>query len=314
MTTPEQAVQEYASSHYGHLIVADEPSYCESEGVYVSSLRSDYPFLIRNDKPPRKKSLHILEIKNIGCITLDKESRIIKDRTSSRDECDRNLDSFFNLWKRRAEEIVVSASADNLAEISRCNHFFDPIDEILSSLWDYRCVNNKEIDFYRSATRRRRTQLYLRLLEGLGIVTKSEDGFNEGPLAITLRDIKTKEQSFRDAVISTLLRERYTTLRDVFKLTIFEPIIHIDNCIYLPELETEEAVYRNADSIMSDYLRYYNQRINPLSADMILKRLVNAKAISQEGEHYFGNPTLRKNMLSMKKKSAPISSELLVKA
>ena len=315
MTTPEQAVEQYVSSHYGLLIVADDPLYCESEGVYVSNLRSDYPFLIRDDKPPRKKSLHILEIDSIGCVTLDKNSRIIGDRTSSREECIRNLDSFFNQWKRRAEEIVVAVSADNLAEISRCNHFFDPIDEILSSLWDYHSVKSKEIDFNRSANRRKRTQLYLKLLEGLGLVTKSGEGFNEGPLAITLRDkYQSKEQGFRDAVISTVLRERYSTLRDVFKLTIFEPIIQIDNCIYLPELEVEEPVYRKADSIVSDYLRYYEQRINPIAVDMILKRLVKAKAIAQEGEHYFGNPTLLKSMVTMKKKSTPLSKELLVKA
>lgn len=316
MTTPEQqAIEQYASSHYGHLILVDDPLYYEEEGLYVSNLRSDYPLIIKDDKPPQKKSLHLLQIGNLGFITLDKNGRIVKDRTTSRDECIRNIDSFFDMWKRRAEEIVVAASSDNLVKISRYNHFFDPIDEILSSLWEYRYIHNKEIDFERGTSKRKRMRLYLGLLEGLQVVCQTENGYSEGNLAVTLRDkYRSDEDGFRDAIISTILSERYPTLRDVFKLTILEPTIHIDNCIYLPEMEIEEQVHRSIESIEHDYRDYYQRRINSMVLKRVLKQLVSADAIEQEGKHYFGNETLLKKMVNMKKRSVSISKEFLVKA
>jgi hypothetical protein len=219
------------------------------------------------------------------------------------------------MWKKRAEEIVVATSANELVQISRFNHFFDPIDEILSSLWDYHRVSDQEIDFERLSSRRKRMRLYLGLLEGLEVIRKSEDGYDEGNLAITLRKMNpSSEEKFRDSIISTILRERYSTLRDVFKLTIFEPTIHIDNCIYLPEMEIEQPIYRVADSIERDYYQYYQRKINPMVLKLILKRLVSVEAIDREGKHYFGNESLLKKMVKLKKESPPINKELSVKA
>ena len=315
MTEAEQAIRQYASSHYGHLILVDGPLYYEDEQIYVSNLRSDYPFKIMDDKPPQRKSIHVLKIDNLGSIALDNNGRILKDRTTSRDECLRNLDLFFRMWKKRAEEIVVSASADELVKISKNNHFFDMIDEILSTLWDYRHIYDQEIDFERSLRRQERMRLYLGLLEGLQILRKGEKGYDEGNLTTMLRkEFKTNEEGFRDAVISTIFKERYPALRDVFKLTIFEPTIHIDNCVYLPEIEIEEPIYRVADSIIRDYYQYYQKKINPMVLSLILKRLVSVKAIDQDGKHYFGNEHLLKKMVKLKKESQPINRELTFKA
>jgi hypothetical protein len=237
------------------------------------------------------------------------------DRTTSREECIRNIDSFFEMWKKRAEEIVVAASSDNLGRSLRFNHFFDPIDEILDSLWEYRCVKDVEMDFNRSPARRKKTRLYLGLLEGLQIVRKEEDGHSEGNLTITLRKkYHGNETGFRDAVISTILRERYPTLRDVFKLTILEPTIHVDNCVYLPEMEVEEQVHRKVESIQHDYVHYYHRPINTHALKRYLRQLVSVNAIEQEGEHYFGNKELLDEMVKIKKTCVPISKELQVRA
>jgi len=315
MSSPEKAIEQYASSHYGHLILVDNPLHDPQEGFYVSNLRSDYPLIIKDDKPPKKKSIHVLEIENLGFITLDKNFKIVKDRTTSREECIRNIDSFFEMWKKRAEEIVVAASSDNLSRSLRFNHFFDPIDEILDSLWESHCVDDVEIDFNRSPARRRKTRLYLGLLEGLQIVRKEVSGYSEGNLTISLlEEYKGNEIGFRDAVISTLLRERYPTLRDIFKLTILEPTIHVDNCVYLPEMEIEEQVHRKVESIQHDFAHYYHRPINTRALKRYLRQLVSVDAIEQEGEHYFGNKTLLNKMIKIKKTCMPISRELQVRA
>ncbi len=56
--------------------------------------------VIKNEKPPERKTTHFLEINSLGHITSDKNGKIIRERTTSRDECIRNILSFFELWKR----------------------------------------------------------------------------------------------------------------------------------------------------------------------------------------------------------------------
>lgn len=112
MSNPEKAIEFYASLNYGHVILVDPPIHDENR--YVANLRSDYPLYIRNEKPPQTRTLHIFEIESLGQITSDENGKIIKDMTTSRDECIRNIQSFFELWKKRAEEIVVYATSDRL--------------------------------------------------------------------------------------------------------------------------------------------------------------------------------------------------------
>jgi hypothetical protein len=136
MNDPERSIAFYASLNYGHLILVDPPLHDEQEDLYVSNLHSDYPLVIKNEKPPETKTTHFFEIDSLGIITSDKNGKIIKNRTTSRDECIRNIQSFFELWKRRAEEIVVYATSDRLVKGLRWTHFLDPIDEIISQLWE----------------------------------------------------------------------------------------------------------------------------------------------------------------------------------
>ncbi|MGD0995413.1 MAG: hypothetical protein ABR909_07815 [Candidatus Bathyarchaeia archaeon] len=315
MTDPERAIEFYASLNYGHLILVDTPLHDEQEDLYISNLRSDYPLIIKNEKPPETKTLHVLEIDRLGVITSDKDGRIIKERTTSRDECIKNIDSFFELWKRRAEEIVVYASSDKLVKGLRFNHFFDPIDEILSSLWEYECIEDVEMDLYRSAARRKKTRLYLGLLEGLKIVSRKGNDYSEGNLAVTARkEAKGNRRKFRDMLVSTILKERYTTLRDVFKLSILEPVIRVDNCIYLPEIETEEQIFRSFESVRHDFIKYYHRSMNERVLKRVLDQLVDQEIIGQEGKHYSGNKDLRDIMVSKKKELGSINKELQVRA
>jgi hypothetical protein len=310
----EQVAQRYAFSHYGNLILVDDPVFDEESGLYCSNLRSDYPLLIRDAEQPERPILHTLRIDSLGAIVVNKENRVMKDRTTSREACIETLKLFLKLWKKRSEEIIVSASANNLVRISRFRHFFDPIDSILISLWDYRKVYDLEIEHARFVDRRKKMRLYLQLLEGLEIVRRGNECYTPGNTFASVRAKEPNEEKFRDAILSHIIRERYPTLRDVFKLTILEPTIHIDSCIYLPELELEKSIHRTTDSIIMDYAKYYQRRINELDLRLILKRLENAEAIDRKGKHYFGNEQLLSKMVKIKKELPPVSMELLTKA
>jgi len=309
-----QVAQRYAFSHYGNLILVDEPIFDENQKIYVSNIRSDYPLAIRDDREPRKRMIRVLKIDDLGTISFNQDHKIIREKTTSREECIERLKLFFELWRERAEEIVVSASADNLVQISRFRHFFDPIDSVLIYLWDKRIIRDEEIEAHRLVARRSKIWLYLELLEGLEIVRRVEGGYAEGNTFVSTRQRKPNEEKFRDAIISYIIRERYPTLRDIFQLTILEPTIHIDNCIYLPELELEEPIYRVADSIEQDYKHYYRRAINPLDLMLTLRRLENAEAINREGKHYSGNERLLKSMVAMKKQFPRLSMGLLTRA
>ena len=313
-STVEQVAQRYAFSHYGHLILVDDPVLDSESGLYCSNLRSDYPLMIHDAEQPEKPLLHTLKIDSLGTIVVSKENRVLKDRTTSREACIETLKVFLQLWRKRSEEIIVSESANNLVRISRFRHFFDPIDSILISLWDYGKVYDLEIEHARFLDRRKKMRLYLELLEGLEIIRRGEECYTPGNVFASVRAREPNEQKFRDAILSYIIKERYPTLRDVFKLTILEPTIHIDSCVYLPELELEKAIHRTTDSITMDYAKYYQKRINDLDLRLILKRLENAEAIEREGKHYFGNEQLLKNMVVIKKKLPPVSMELLNKA
>jgi len=313
LTKARERAHRYAFSHYGNLILVDDPIFDERREIYISNLRSDYPLIVQDDRTP-KRAIRVLKIDDVGTIYLSQDYKIIKERTSSREDCVEKIDLFFELWRERAEEIVVSASADNLVRISRFRHFFDPIDSVLIGLWDNNIIYDEEIRAHRLIERRRKMWLYLELLEGLQIVRRVEDGYVEGNRFLSVREEEPNEDKFRDAILSHIIRERYPTLRDVFKLTILEPTIHIDNCIYLPELEVEDSIYRVADSIAEDYKNYYQRQINPLDLMLTLKRLENAEAIDREGKHYSGNEHLLENMIGMKKELPPLSMGLLTRA
>jgi len=310
----EQTAQRFLFGHYGDLILADAPVFDATKQAYVANLRSDYPIMTKDDKTPETK-LHILKVDHLGTICIDKELKIIPEKTTSRDECIENLKLFFNLWLKRAEEIIISSSAEALVNVSRFRHYFDPIEALLVSICDYGRVFDKEIEAARSPERLNKMRLYLELLEGLQIIRRSEDGYVEGNAFVSIKECRPdcNEQEFRNILLAYIIKERYPTLRDVFRLTILEPTIHVDSCIYLPEIEEENPIYRTIESIGNDYKEYYNKRIPTLNLRLNLRRLENAKAIERDGNHYFGNEVLLKQMVNMKKNLPPISMGLLVK-
>jgi hypothetical protein len=315
MSAAEQVAQRYASTHYGHLILVDDPIYDKKEKHYISNLRSDYPFIIKDDKEPQKKALRIIKMGHLGSITIGNNFKIIQEKTSSRSDCIKNIEKYFEVWKKRAEEIVVNASADNFARIPKFANFFEPIDEILVSLWYNHCIDDVELRMERSSERRNKIRLYLQLLEGLKLIRRVNKGYNKGTLyPFLIEECGNDKECFRNSVISALLRERYSTLRDVFKLTIFEPTIHIDSCIYFPEIEVERNIFRNVHSIRKAYKEYYERRISLPKLRLILDQLESVDAITREGQHYSGNKSLLKDMICIKKNSPSVNNELVFRA
>jgi len=301
MSSIEKIIKTYTSKNYGHIIVADPPIYNEEKNTYTSNLRANYPLIIKNEKPPERKTMHLLKINSLGKITIDKSGKIIKEQTTQRDDCITNIQLFLERWKRRTEEIVVYTTLDKIIKGSRQNHYLTPINEIISNLWEYESINEIEIDAGRDKKRRQKTRQYLNLLEGLDIVQKQGKNFIEGNLTVSVRqEAKGNKRYFKDLLISTIFKERYTALRDVFKLTVFEPMIRIEKCIYFQEIEMDDQIYRGTDSINREIKQNYRRVMNNDVLKRNLEQLVDFEVIEQSGQYFYGREDLRKTMIQRK--------------
>ncbi|MCL2173193.1 MAG: hypothetical protein FWB84_06095 [Candidatus Bathyarchaeota archaeon] len=315
MSSPKETITQYVSRNYGHIIIADSPNYDYKKEVYTSFLRANYPLIIKNEKPPETKTIHIFEINNIGTVAIDKNEKIIKDHTTNREECIKNIQFFLQMWKRRAEDIVAYVTLDKIVAGLRWHHFLDPITEIISELWEYDSIKEIEIDYYRSKERRQKTRLYLNLLEGLEIVRKQGNNYVEGNFAVSIKnETQGDKERFKDILMSTIFKERYPTIRDVFKIRIFEPIIRVENCIYFPEIETEKQIYRSVESISREFKQNYHRPINSEALKRNLEQLVEFGVIEQTGVHFYGKDDLRRSMINRKNEIGPIVNALKTRA
>jgi len=309
MNNANKMIQFHASNNYGHLIIASEPNYDNQKEMYISKLYANYPLIIKNEKPPKTKAIHVFEINNLGFITSDKNGKILKEYTTTREDCIKNIQSFLEMWKKQAEAVIVYVTIDKIVKGLRFNHFLDPISEIISELWEYEKINVIEIDYCRSKERRQKTRLYLNMLVGLEVVRKQGGDFVEGNLAVAMRkEANGDKQCFREMLFSTIFRERYFTLRDVFKLRMFEPMVRVASCIYFPEIETENQIYRSIETISNEFKRNYRKPINNEALKRNLEQLVEFKIIEQEDNHFYGKEDLRKIMISRKKELGQITN------
>lgn len=311
MSNYNEVAQKYAFSHYGNLTLVDEPVYDESDKVYVSNIRSDYPIKIRDDEEPNRVRIQVLKIQNLGKITIDRQHRVIESKTTSREECNKRLIMIFNYWRNRAENIIIQASSDKLIKIPTIRHYFDPIEAFFVCLWDDGIIEHEEINAACSIERQTKLKRYLYMLEGLDVVRNIDRGYVVGNTFLATRQRARDKDECIDALLSYIIRKRYSVLRDVFNLRILEPHIHIDNCIYLPELELEHTIHRSYASIMLEYFEYYQRRINPLTLRRTLSDLERVGAIARDKNHFFGNDKLLRNMITLKKELPSLDVNLL---
>jgi len=305
---PDEALQKFVWREYGQFTLFDPPDFDPTTNRYFANLRSDYPIFIHDDRTPADYKVRVLKIHSLGGIYLNDTLQIIRELTTSREECDTNLESLLKLWREQAENIVVSCSADNLMSINRFRNHFTQIDMIIDYLKEFDKITPLDIRGYPSPKNRDKLLRYIKLLKELDIVREEASGnYVPGRQFGFLEKTTEDYDQFKHAVLSHVIKNRYITLRDVFKLTILEKTIGIDNVIYLPELEIEEPIHRRRKSIASLYKRHYERRIDPFRLNHILKELVRSGAISRKGSNYFGQESLRDEMLVKKRELPPLS-------
>jgi len=306
--------QRFAFKEYGQVVKVDDPILNKTYKRYIANIRANYPIFIRDDLSPADYEVRVLKIGSLGQITLNEELQIMPKLTTYREECKQNLIKILNLWKAQAENIVVTASSDQLIMIEEFRNHFSQIERLLDHVREYKRIHSIELTKYLSNKEKRKIGRYVNLLVSLDILRFIEENsyYEYGNQYIGIeKELREKgrinEEKLKLAILSYIIKNRYPILRDEFQLTILESTIGIDNVIYLPELELKKSVCRKPDSIASNYKKYYNRNINPLHLTQILKRLLRVGAIRRKGRVYYGDDNLRENMLEQKKLLKPLA-------
>jgi len=299
-----QEVRKYAIQHYGNLISVGEPRFDSRTKTWSAELKSDYPRVIHDDRSPNERILKFLSLRRLGEIKLGENLQPIESTT--RDTCIRNLTSFLAMWQERAERIIVMVSSDHLARTNEAQGILAKIGMIISNLSYREVISEKEIAFFppKQETKMRR---YLRFLEGLDLVREIEEGYTYGNLFTELqRRTHGNVQEFKTAILSYIIRERYSALKETLGISQLEPFVHVDSCYYKPTLEAEKLLYWTGDSIIGYYTKIYGRK-SPLRVRYVLDELVNVKALEHEDKYYFGNEELFSQMLKLKDEMAEIA-------
>ena len=175
--------------------------------------------------------------------------------------------------------------------------------QIISNFLQKDLTTHEEI----RAARGERLKQYLRLLEGLNLAVETEEGYSYGNLFTELRAQTENVEELRTAVLSHVIRERYPTLRDVFKTHQFEPYVHINSCYYKPALEAEKLLYRKPESIVISYRTIYKP-FPVLKLRHFIQSLTEVGALQRRKQYLYGNEELFSTMLEMKDRLPALAS------
>jgi len=302
MSATEQ-IRKYVVQHYGNLISIVEPRFDARNGIWLAELKSDYPRIIRDDRRPDERMIRFLSLRRLGTVMLSEDLQSFD--CTPRETCIQNLSAFLDIWHERAERIIVRASSEHLARIDEARWVLAKVGMIVSNLLQNEMISDEDLAFYVPRDRHRMGR-YLKLLEGLDLVSRTDGGYTYGPLFAELRTRITDPEEFEIVALSHVIRERYSTLRESFGISQLETFVHVDSCYYRPALEAESLIYRTRSSIVSHYGRFYGQK-PPLRIAYILGKLVHAKALEYEDGYYFGNEHLFSQMLDMKSEMAELA-------
>lgn len=297
-------IRKYVFQNYGNLISTREPQFDNATKTWIAELQSDYPRIIRDDRSPNDRILRFLSLGRLGVVRLGNDLNLVE--ATSRDDCVKNLSYFLRNWQERAERIVVTASSDRLAHIDEARWILAKVGMIISNLLQKEIILENEVT-RRPPREQNKLRKYLKLLEGLDIVNRTKEGYVSGNMFVELlHQTNGIIPNFKIAVLSHVIRERYSVLKELFGISQLETFVHVDSCYYRPALEAEKLLYWTADSIIGSYRETYG-RTSPLRLTYILGELVEAEALEREDDYYFGNERLFSQMLNLKAKYEELS-------
>ncbi len=295
----QEDIVSYLIQNYGHLVLSDSPEYNEELELWISKLHSDYPILIQDDKKG-KKEIHFIKIHSLGYIVFNSQKQIVRDKTTSDEQVVLRIETYLDMWRTYAENIVVSASAERIAKLSEVSNVLNPIYEIITFVSDSNFISLFHFEKERTDKRRKAKQ-YLAMLEDLKLLRRHDNGYVPGNLFVALKEQTDAYDQFMESIYATILKHRYSFLRNVLNLSNLETVIRIANIVYYPELHTRESVPRDRKTLVREYTLEYRLEITEPRMSGYLKKLEELDVIRIESGFYQGNDELRTKMFDIQK-------------
>ena len=304
----KSVVHKYAIQHYGNLISVSEPKFNSEEKVWIAEIKSDYPRIIHDDRFPNERTLKFLSLRRLGTIKVAENLELKTLEATPRETCVDTLSSYLNLLEERAERIIVKASSDKLANTNSARTFLGKIGTIIARLKWKGIILDSEIDSFPLKEANKLRQ-YLQLLEGLDIVAHDQNGYSYGNMFTELsHGTHNNSEKLSTAILSHIIKTRYSALKENFRISQLETVVHVDSIYYRPALEAERLIYWNKDSFEHHCGMLYGYKSKVcFRLPYVLDELVNVGALNYEDKLYFGNQELFKNMQEMKDQMAEVS-------
>jgi len=297
MSEAKTAALRYVLHHYGNLVSVEDPIFDKESKTWVTNIRTDYPRIIRNDQRPGEIILKFLSMNRLGTLRFTEDFRPVE--VTTRKECIRNLGMYLNLWRERAERIILNTSASQIARIAETQWVLNPVLKVISNLQKKEIIYDEEV---LRAPRSDKMKRYLELLESVQLVRRIDKGYTYGNLLTALQDeLREDIEGLEAAVLSHVLKTSYPLLRDVFGITQVDRFVHVDSSYYTPALEAERILYLKRESIIAHCENVYGDR-DSLGVTQILDKLVRVKALEYSHPFYSANESLFSEMLDLKSK------------
>ena len=297
-----EVIEEYVFRHYGNLTTVGSVAYEDESKRWIAELKSDYPRWIKDDRSD-SFDLRFISMDNIGKIVFSDDFGVLEATTRS--ECGDRIWDRLNLWRDSAERIMVEASADQLAMARGADQFLSPIITILDNLENP--LHSKPLIYRDDVEAGGANRFkYLSLLQELSIVREipDEKAWTYGPLFTTLSEsAKTRGMAFERAVFAHILKNRYPAIRDVFHISVFEKIIHLDSSYYWQALDAERPVITERENLFTKYKYQYgneDEEADRMNLNSKLMELARVKALKVEGGYVIADDGLLKQMIILK--------------
>jgi hypothetical protein len=288
MSEQARAIRRYVDRSYGDAITVTEPIHYPNGKFWVGELKSDYPRRIRDDKG-NQSFLKFLTLRDLGEVKLTDDNHI---EATPREELIERLHSRLQQWQEKAQQIILSSTAEELAPLGA---FKDSINPIV--MWVRYLARKKNEITYEQITREpnpKQTQRWIDFLVQIKLLEPSSNGFTYSNLFLSmekevLSDPTKVREDFVNHVVAFIMRDYYNMIRQVFRVSRFETYLHMTICYYAPSIQAERMLYRKEESLLKLYHKWYSKTYSDPRLSNVLEELEHQKILKKVDDYWYGS-------------------------
>ena len=302
MSESSRTIRGYVNRNYGDVITVDEPVYYENDKFWIAELKSDYPRKIHDDRQ-KESFTKFLMLRNLGDVKLTADNHITG---TPRIELIQRLKSRLQQWQEIAQRIVLTSSAEELAQLGALKDSISPIVVLvrfLASKGNHE-VSNAEVEAARISKK------WIDFLIQAQLLERTTNGFTYSPLFTSLesevlnkgrlesetlnkgRDI----EAFVNHVIAYIMKNHYSFIRHVFKIWRFETYLHTATCYYAMSIQANQMLYLTTESLLSFYHKRYSKSYSIVRFESNLHELKNQHVLSLSDKYWYGSDDIWKRL------------------